>query len=329
MASPSLQQLATDYQTLNQGAGLVDLGPRTQIELSGEDRHKFLHGFCTNQVEQLQPGAGCEAFLTSLQGKIVGHVLIFCCSKSLVLETTAGQAEGLINHLDRYIIQADVTLLDQSAPWQQWLLGGQQAAALLSQELAVPLPENPLDHVTAQWQSIPIAIRKIPRSRNDSFVINCPQDQAAAIESMLLAAGSTRCLHEAAEVCRIETGFPAYSQDITEDNLPQEIDRNEQAINFTKGCYLGQETVARIDALGHVNRKLRGLRFDSATVPPPGSEISVDGKRAALVTSSCYCPAYESALALGFVQRGYDDPGQILESPTGTATVSALPFEIP
>ena len=326
MSGPSLQQLATDYRTLNEGAGLVDLGPRTQIELTGTDRHKFLNGFCTNSIEQLQAGMGCEAFLTNVQGKILGHVFVFCYPESLVLDTTTGQAENLINHLDRYIIQDDVTLHDQSQSWHQWLLAGRQAASLLSSELESRLPEETLEHIDTQLQSIPVSIRSIPWPPNHGYAINGPKEQASTIGDILAAAGSKCCLYEAAEVCRIEAGFPTYSQDITEHNLPQEIDRNEQAINFTKGCYLGQETVARIDALGHVNRKLYGLRFDSSTVPSVGSELSVDGKTVAEVTSACYSPACESALALGFVQRGFEDQGQILAGPTGTATVCRLPF---
>ena len=327
MSAPSLPQIATDYQVLRQGAGLVDLGARTQIELTGKDRQTFLQGFCTNNIKQLQPGTGCEAFLTNLQGKTLGFVLVYCHGESLVLETTAGQAEVLTNHLDRYIIQEDVVLQDQTQAWHQWLLAGEQAAELLSKELTTPVPEQQLQHVEAQLQSIPVSIRNVPWSRYPCYAINSQQEQAAAIEQILVATGIKSCLPEAAEICRIEAGFPHYGQDITDGNLPQEIDRNDRAVSFTKGCYLGQETIARIDAMGHVNKRLCGLRFSSPAVPAVGSELSVDDKVVARITSSCYCPACESPIALAYVQRGHDQQGETFTLPAGTATVCTLPFE--
>ena len=327
MSTPSLPQIATDYQVLRQGAGLVDLGARTQIELTGKDRQTFLQGFSTNNIKQLQPGTGCEAFLTNLQGKTLGFVLVYCYGESLVLETTAGQAEVLTSHLDRYIIQEDVVLQDQTQAWHQWLLAGEQAAELLSKELTTPVPEQQLQHVEAQLQSIPVSIRNVPWSRYPCYAINSQQEQAAAIEQILVATGIKSCLPEAAEICRIEAGFPHYGQDITDSHLPQEIDRNDRAVSFTKGCYLGQETIARIDAMGHVNKRLCGLRFSSPAVPAVGSELSVDDKVVARITSSCYCPACESPIALAYVQRGHDQPGETFTLSAGTATVCTLPFE--
>ena len=122
MTSPSPQQLTQDYQRFNEGAGLVEAGPRTQVRLTGQDRAGFLQGFCTNNLETLEPGNGCEAFVTNLQGKIIGHVTIFCGSESLILETSGNQAEKLIGHLDRYIIRDDVTLQDQSKAWHLSLI---------------------------------------------------------------------------------------------------------------------------------------------------------------------------------------------------------------
>ena len=121
-------------------------------------------------------------------------------------------------------------------------------------------------------------------------------------------------------------GTPLFGQDVTSDNLPQEVDRGAAAISFTKGCYLGQETVARIDAMGHVNQRLLGLRLAGDTVPPAGSQIEVDGKLAARITSSCYSPRLSAALALAYVRRGHDQIGNRLASEFGEAEVTALPF---
>jgi len=327
MPAPSLPQIQAHYEILREGAGFMNLGARTQIELMGQDRQTFLQGFCTNDVKQLQPGYGCEAFLTNLQGKTLGFVLVYCSQQSLILETVANQTETISNHLDRYIIQEDVTLHDRTHGWQEWLIAGEQTTELLAQQVTAPLPEQALQHVATELQSIPVSIRNVPWSRYPCYVLNSQQDQASAVEQALTSAGFQSCLAEAAEISRIEAGFPLYGQDITESNLPQEVDRNDRTISFTKGCYLGQETIARIDALGHVNKKLCGVRFNSQDLPAVGGELSLDGKAVGHVTSCCYSPAGNSVIALAYVQRGYDQPGQLLTGDTGPATVCHLPFD--
>ena len=122
-------------------------------------------------------------------------------------------------------------------------------------------------------------------------------------------------------------GIPLFGQDITDDNLPQEVNRDSVAISFTKGCYLGQETVARIDALGRVNRKLVGLAFSGDQVPSVGALIERDGKRLATITSSCHSTQLGKPLALGYVKRGLEQPGTQLASDFGTVEVVDLPVD--
>jgi folate-binding protein YgfZ len=127
-------------------------------------------------------------------------------------------------------------------------------------------------------------------------------------------------------MARIEAGTPLFGQDITEKNLPQEVARDALAISFTKGCYLGQETVARIDALGHVNQTLCGLRFAGPDSPPPGTELTIDDKVVAHVTSAAFSPRLGGPLALGYVRRGHTLPGTAFTSSRGPASVVKLPL---
>jgi tRNA-modifying protein YgfZ len=136
--------------------------------------------------------------------------------------------------------------------------------------------------------------------------------ERAALES-LLAPHLTEATAEVAEIARIEQGLPAYGVDITSENLPQEVGRDAQAISFTKGCYLGQETVARIDALGHVNRHLSRIAIDSESPPPRGAEFLSAGKTVGNVTSSCFSPRLGKSLALGYLRRGSHGPGTKME----------------
>ena len=161
-----------------------------------------------------------------------------------------------------------------------------------------------------------------------SYLIAFNRENLEAIRQMLDRAGATQCGFEALDAARIEQGTPWFGRDITEQNLPQEIDRDRQAISFTKGCYLGQETVARIDALGHVNRLLRGIRFDGDVVPSSGLELRVGNgqKTVGHITSACWSPKLNAPLALAFVNRGHHEPGARLESEIGSAEVVSLPI---
>ena len=147
----------------------------------------------------------------------------------------------------------------------------------------------------------------------------------SAIGEALLAAGATSCRHAAFDAARIEWGFPLFGQDITDKNLPQEVARDDRAISFVKGCYLGQETVARIDALGHVNRRLVGVNFSGQQVLDIGEELFADEAAVGTITSACYSPQLKAPLALAYVRRGNNSPGVRLHSAVGEAEVVTLP----
>ena len=145
---------------------------------------------------------------------------------------------------------------------------------------------------------------------------------------MLRQAGARPCGSEAVEIARIEAGTPLFGRDITDANLPQEIARDARAISFVKGCYIGQETVARLDALGHVNRTLAGVRFAATDVPASGTELTDDsGKVAGRVTSATFSPTLGAPLALAFVRRETNTPGSKLTSAVGPAEVVQLPLD--
>ncbi len=159
------------------------------------------------------------------------------------------------------------------------------------------------------------------------FLISARGEDVDAVYAALCRAGAVPSAGEAFEAARIERGFPWFGRDITDRNLPQEIGRDRLAISFVKGCYLGQETVARIDALGHVNKTLVGVRFLGPTIPASGTELTVGGQPAGLVTSASYSPRLAAPLALAFVRRGSNAPGARLHSAAGEAEVIELPID--
>lgn len=323
----SLPWLA-EYQALTTAAGVTDLSGRSRLEIRGNDRVRFLHSFCTNDIQRLQPGAGCEAFLTNHQGKTVGHVFVFFGADAIVLDAVAGQSAKMIAHLDRFVISDDVTFHDRTEEMSELLVAGPGARDVLEQIAAAPMPLNLWDHVEATLAGSSARVALVDFLLPVSFLVTCARQDAPAVLEALREKGAALCGTNAVEALRIESGTPIFGPDITEENLPQELRRDAQAISFTKGCYLGQETVARIDAMGHVNRLLSGVRFlePDVAIPPAGSELRSGGKVVGQVTSSAWSPRLEQPLAFALLRRTVATAASKLESAAGPAEVVTLPL---
>ena len=313
------------YRALVERAGLVDLGRRTQIELRGPDRATFLHNLCTNEIRKLQAGAGCEAFLTSVQGKTLAHVFVFAGPDSLVVDTVPGQSECVLAHLDHYLVCEQVELVDRTPEWSELLLAGPESQDMLCGLTDVRLAETRCANAQAIVAGKNVWLRRADLTGPVGFLVSGNDPDLAAVRDALCKAGATVCGRQAFEAARVEWGFPLFGPDISDKNLPQEVARDSLAISFVKGCYLGQETVARIDALGHVNKTLVGIRFHGASVPQSPAQLDAGGQRVGEATSIVFSPHLGSALALGYVRRGSTAPGTRLTSAVGEAQVVALP----
>jgi folate-binding protein YgfZ len=319
-------EILNQYRALTAGFGLVDVNDRTHIEITGADRTRFLHGFCTNEIHGLQRGLGCEAFLTNVKGKTMGHVLVFCGEQSLMLDSTAGQTETITDHLNRYIIREDVAVGDLSQEMAELLIAGRDAPAALADLTDAPLPIGALAHTSCRLADMEIHVRRVPFGFEPSFLVACSRSSYPQLTASLTRAGAAVCDAAVLDIVRTEAGFPFYGRDITADNLPQEVHRDEQAISFDKGCYLGQETVARIDALGHVNRLLVGLRWSTPKVPQAGLELVVDQRRIGHVTSAVWSPRLGAPLSLAYIRRDCSQSGTRLETERGVAEVVDFPL---
>lgn len=313
-----------DYAALTQHAGFVPLA-RTRIEIAGKDRATWLHNLCTNEVKRLTPGRGVEAFITTVQGKTLGHGFIFVEADVIVLDTVAGQSETLLKHLDRYLVCEQVTLTDCSGEGFEAMLAGPKAADILAQLCGSEVPAERCSHRELEVDGKAVRVRNIELGL-PSFFVEVPRVDGPWLASKLHAAGARHCLPAALDALRIEQGFPLFGRDITDKNLPQELARDGLAISFVKGCYLGQETVARIDALGHVNKLLIGVRFAGAEIPTAGAELTADGQAAGTVTSATYSPRLGAPLALAYVKHGLAKPGAKLSSTVGDAEVVQVPL---
>jgi folate-binding protein YgfZ len=315
-----------EYAALNGAVGVADFSDRTQIELAGADRQTFLHNLCTNEVRRLSAGAGCETFLCNAQGHVLALANVFCGAESVVVETVPGQEAKLLAHFDRYLIREKVELRPRSDDWAELLLAGPGADELLKPLVPHP-PQRLLDHVEVRIGEAVASLRRVDITLPYAYLISCSRTAIAAVWDELCERGAKPSGSEAIEMARIEAGTPYFGRDIADANLPQEVARDSRAISFVKGCYIGQETVARLDALGHVNRTLCGVRFDGSDIPAAGTELTDEaGKVVGHVTSAAFSPRLAGPLALAYVRRGANGPGARLESKAGAAEVMSLPI---
>lgn len=315
-----------EYSAIRAGRAAVDLVSWASTTVTGTDRKTFLHNFCTNDVKRLQPGAACEAFFANVKGKIIGHGLITCREHELVVVGVPGQASRLIEHLNRYVIREDVLLRDTTTERAYLFVTGASPGRdgalnppppVANEGLGVPMDcPAPLG---LPWLSFPWDLV----GRPDSWLVECPVGELPLVRRELADQGVEPVDYQVFDAARIEAGVPLFGVDFGERNLPQEVGRNEQAISFTKGCYLGQETVARIDAVGHVNQCIRAVRFFGESMPEVGTELTHSGAAAGRVTSATWSPRMQAPLALAMLRRELSEVGCRLDSTVGPCEVIA------
>lgn len=323
-----------EYRAATGAVAVADLSPRGRVEVTGADRVKLIQNLCTNDVAKLALGAGQEVFFLDARGRIVDFATLFALESVLWLDVEPGRAPPLIRHLDRYIIREDVKLADRAEPLAQYHVCGPNSPAHVAGHLGISTANEGLWVKVVTFTGKECQVRRRDRSLHPGFDLLCPAASAAEIWNTLAApssAGPAVPIGRAVlEVLRIEAGFPIYGRDFSDENFPQEIGRDAQAISFKKGCYIGQETVARIDSYGHVNKRLWGVRVAEPVALVGHEPVMVGGKRVGAISSFAYSPCLGSTIGLAMLRAGSIEPGTpvVIETTAGPkdATVSALPF---
>lgn len=322
-----------EYAAARNDAALFDTSDRTQLEFTGRDRAKFLHNFCTNDVARMAVGDGTEAFVTNVQGKVLGHIQIFADRDSLWIECVAGSAARLLPHFSKYQISEDVEFHDRSAELGSLLVAGPAVREKLAQAglsaVSGEIPGGSGKHVHSTLSDIPVHVRTCDALGVPGYTLVAIRPQLPVLWQKLANSAMRPAGLAAMEALRIEAGSPLYGQDITDANLAQEVNRTSLAISFTKGCYLGQEPIARIDALGHVNQELRGVRFSAGAVPPAGSELSTvepEPRVIGRITSSALSYDDDCPVALAYLRRNFNTPGMHVQVLAGNDTRPGVVF---
>jgi len=308
-----IESWSREYEAATNAGALVRLKDWSTVRATGADRAAFLHNMCTSDIRGLAPGANIETFFTDVKGKIVAHGFVFATDGCLQIALAPGQATTLVAHLDRYIVREDVQLADATAGVNWWIALG-------------PRRGEVMDHVRTV----------VPDFANGFIVSPClglwpgadwvAIDTSQAMATISHSETTVELVSDAAwNAVRVESGWPLFGVDFDETNLPQEVGRDAVAINFRKGCYLGQETVARLDALGHVNKRLATVRIDADEPPAIRAELLADSQAVGRVTSACWSPRLGGPLALAMVRRGHNEAGAALTCGGASAAVVATP----
>jgi folate-binding protein YgfZ len=316
---------ASDFQTVATHIGLADRSNRVRIEVTGPDRAKLLHDLTTNDVQRLSIGRGCEAFVTSTQGKTLAFAILLAGEDRILVRSDPGGMNLALPHIRKYGVFSDAVIEDVTAATFEFHLVGADVPKLLRRGASELPGEGDYAHRGTEFYGFSLrVVRESPTGLQGVTLIGAASD-AEPVWKNLVTRGRDLGLiivdSEMFEVLRVAGGTPVFGKDISENNLPQEIGRDERAISFVKGCYLGQETVARLDALGHVNKILKGLRFAVGTsCPPAGSVLLSQGNPVGTVTSSVYSPVRDAPLALAFVRTNCARAGTVLDVKASDAT---------
>lgn len=294
-------------------SAVFDLSGRTHLTLTGRDRVRFLHGFCTNDVKRLAAGEGCEAFVTNLKGRVVEHIVIAVAAEAIHLSGTAGFEEPLFSHLDRYLITDDVQIVRRSRELADLFLSGPTVLSTLNTVADGTGALVPLAHRDVAVAGSQCTIQRLDLLAVPGVLVTVPCAAVETIRGALAEAGARPAGVSVFEALRIEAGLPLFGVDVTDDNLAQEAMRTERCISFKKGCYLGQEPIARLDALGHVNRQLTAMRFATDAPPATGTALlTTDNKDAGKISSAAIVPSSGQVIAIGLVRSAFAKPGSEL-----------------
>ncbi len=303
--SPALDfgDVRAEFHALLSGCGVYDLSGRAKITLTGSDRVRWLNGMISNNVRDLATGHGVYAFLLNAQGRIQADLYAFNRGESVLVDTERTQRDKVWQSFDHYIIADDVEMTDVSDKITALGLTGPKSRAVL-ERAGVPVPElTYLQFAAVEWQQIAVTVVRAEEEAKESWQVWIAPEHVTALWDAFVTAGAKPAGSSALNLFRIARGIPQFGQDIRDRDLPQETGQT-RALNFTKGCYLGQEIVERIRSRGAVHRQFTAFAVEGP-LPGPGSKIQADGKEVGEITSGAILPlpAGDRAVGFGYLRR--------------------------
>ncbi len=329
----SYGDMRAEYEAVRGGgAGLIDLSARGRISVSGAEALMFLNGLITNDVKTLAPGAWMLAAFPNPQGRLLAFARVLHRSDgSYLFDTEAATRTVVLQNLARFTLAGDFRVTDETAETAMLSLQGARAVEIISAALGAEGAGATANRLLElEWNGGSAIALRATRTAEDGFDLLVSAQAAPVLWNALVAAGARPVGFAAWEVLRIEAGAPRYGADLDETNVVLESGLDE-AVSFTKGCYVGQEIIARIHWRGHVAKRLAGLSFDGAVEVEPGAKVvAAEGKEMGRITSVTFSPRLERTIALAMIRYAYLAPGTearvVTDQGEHPARVTALPF---
>ena len=324
----TFMNVASEFRELNSGCALYDLGWRAKVVISGEDRVRWLNGMVTNNVKDLPVNQGNYNFVLNPQGRILGDLYAYNRGDHIVIDTERSQLENLLKLFEHYIIMDDVEVTDKSDSLTAIGVQGRKSTEVLR---LAGIDDPGLQHMQVTdvtWKGVEISLTRMANQTFCTYEIWVPSANVAQVWKTLIQAGAVPVGTEALEKFRVMIGLPRYGTDIHDRDLPQETNQ-ESALNFTKGCYIGQEIVERIRSRGNVHRKFHGFVLEGE-LPGQGTKLHADGKEVGELTSINRIPTNngDRFVALGYIRRETLEHGSKITYAGGEAKPSQVPFSL-
>jgi folate-binding protein YgfZ len=326
-----------EYEAIRHGIGVIDFSSAGKLQLSGKNAVQFLNGMVSNDVKALGAGDGVLAAFPNLQGKLVALCRIYNTGAHLLIELEASNRAKIFKNLNRFVAAGEFFVTDVSDQYGLISLQGPRSAefieSLTGQTISDQVPYKIGEKRVAQTNVLVAVHNRCGETGFDLFI---PAEAVSFVREMILSRGREfgpieAVREETFEVARIEAGIPRDGMDAGEDYIILESELNE-AVSYTKGCYLGQEVIARIHWRGQPAKRLRGLLVDADQAPQRGVMLFAgDGKKVGEITSSAYSIGLERLIALAYVHRYYLNPGTEFtlkagDLELGRAQLVELPF---
>ena len=307
-------ELDAQYRALREEAGLLDRSDRARIVVRGSEAAEFLQGQLTNDVESLEPGAGCYAALLDRKGKVRADMRVLrLADDEFLIDTEPETGDLLQGHLSMYNVGRDAAV-EADGPGRSLLsLIGPLTPKLLGDAPLVP------EHAHREQLLGGAACRVIATDAGADLLV--PADAVEAVTAWLTAEGAQPVVDAAAEIARVEAGRPRVGREIGPQTMPAEAGINDRAVSFTKGCYIGQETVARLHYKGKPNRHLRRLRSEEPLAA--GDPVVAGDREVGTVGTAVISPA-EGPLALAILRREAEPGDEVIVGDGVAATVEAV-----
>jgi len=342
-----------EYASVREGGvGLIDLSPHGRILVRGSEAVSFLNGLITNDMKTLAEGSWMPAAFPNVQGRLIASVRVVRLndeqanqtdpadlprlrtqenlSPTFLIDTEAATHQAVLRTIERFTLAGDFRVLDVTAQTALMTVQGKKSATIVQSvlgEAAAGLKTN--EALQTSWQESDVAIIRGTHTGEDGFdlIVNAPE--AIRLWEALHTAGARPVGYDALEILRIEAGIPRYGTDMDDTNVVTEAALDE-AVSYTKGCYVGQEIIARIKYRGHVAKKLTGIKFRQGVIVKAGAAItSMDDKDIGRITSATYSPHLGRTIALGYVKYDYLAPETQVKVTVGPGNVEARITELP